>query len=163
MPPSRAERQLKRLATDDTLEIKLRRLSSFINGARTGDRVGAAHMLAVQPPGAGRARRESTEAVVQVAQAAVVEHPALELAETKVVARAAAKTEAEAKVDACISQQPDYPGCMMLKANVLKKLGRGADAQVAYESALKLVGQKPKTPEPTAPPGLPAAATNPPR
>ena len=41
------------MATDDNLEIKLRRLSSFVYETRTGDRVGAASMLAIQPPGAG--------------------------------------------------------------------------------------------------------------
>ena len=47
------EAQLRRLATDDNLEIKLRRLSSYVYETRTGDQVGAASMLAVQPPGAG--------------------------------------------------------------------------------------------------------------
>ena len=48
-----AEQQLRRLATDDNMEIKMRRLSSYIYETRTGDRVGAASMLALQPPGAG--------------------------------------------------------------------------------------------------------------
>ena len=48
-----AEQQLRRLATDDNLEIKLRRLSAHVYETRTGDRVGAAPMLAIQPPGAG--------------------------------------------------------------------------------------------------------------
>ncbi len=39
------------LAVDDGLEIKLRRLASFLYEARTGDRAGAMHMLAVAPPG----------------------------------------------------------------------------------------------------------------
>ena len=48
-----ADAQLRRLATDDNMEIKLRRLSAHVYETRTGDRVGAAHMLAIQPPGAG--------------------------------------------------------------------------------------------------------------
>ena len=47
------ELQLRRLATDDQLEMKLRRLASYVYGTRTGDKEGAASMLAVQPPGAG--------------------------------------------------------------------------------------------------------------
>ena len=47
------EQQLRRLATDDQLEMKLRRLASYVYGNRTGDKIGAASMLAVQPPGAG--------------------------------------------------------------------------------------------------------------
>ena len=39
------------LATDDLVEIHLRRLSSFVYGSRTGDWSGANYMLAVQPPG----------------------------------------------------------------------------------------------------------------
>ena len=39
------------LATDDLVEIHLRRLSSFVYGSRTGDWSGANFMLAVQPPG----------------------------------------------------------------------------------------------------------------
>ena len=39
------------LATDDLVEIHLRRLSSCVYGSRTGDWSGANYMLAVQPPG----------------------------------------------------------------------------------------------------------------
>jgi choline-sulfatase len=68
--------------------------------------------------------------------------------------------EAKVHIDACVAQQPDYPGCMMLRANVLKQLGQDAEAQEAYEDALKLVGQ---TPPATQAQGLPAAAANPPQ
>ena len=40
------------LASDDGLELALRRLSSFIYEKRTGDKSGAVHMLGVAPPGA---------------------------------------------------------------------------------------------------------------
>ena len=39
------------LATDDMMEIGLRRLAAFIYEQRSGDRVGAAHMLGTAPPG----------------------------------------------------------------------------------------------------------------
>ena len=39
------------LATDDALEIHLRRLAAWQYERRTGDRQGAVHMLAVRPPG----------------------------------------------------------------------------------------------------------------
>ena len=73
--------------------------------------------------------------------------------------------EAAEKVDACIEQRADYPGCMMLKANVLAKLGDKDAAQKAYEAAMKLVGRTPakKGKSATELPGLPAAAANPPR
>ena len=47
------EQQFRSLAIEDQLEMKLRRLSSYVYGTRTGDNVGAASMLAVQPPGEG--------------------------------------------------------------------------------------------------------------
>ena len=39
------------LSTNDTLEVGLRRLASYVYFVRTRDRAGANHMLAVQPPG----------------------------------------------------------------------------------------------------------------
>ena len=42
---------LRALATEDALEIPLRRLASHVYERRTGDSVGAMHMLAVTPPG----------------------------------------------------------------------------------------------------------------
>ena len=39
------------LMQDSTLEISLRRIAAFIYEKRTGDKVGAAHVLAVTPPG----------------------------------------------------------------------------------------------------------------
>ena len=42
----------QRLATSDGLEIRLRRLASFLYEARTHDRTGALQMLAIAPPGA---------------------------------------------------------------------------------------------------------------
>ena len=69
--------------------------------------------------------------------------------------------EAAKKVDACIAERSDYPGCMMLKANVLKKLGKEAEAQAAYLEALKMVGQNPASA--TGQQDLPGATTNPPR
>jgi predicted Zn-dependent protease len=68
--------------------------------------------------------------------------------------------EASDKVEACIQQRPDYPGCMMLRANVLKRLGKDAEAQAAYEAALEMVGRKPA---PSRRSDLPAAAANPPQ
>ena len=41
------------LATDDSMELNLRRLAAFICLRRTGDAAGSMHMLAVKPPGAG--------------------------------------------------------------------------------------------------------------
>ena len=64
------------------------------------------------------------------------------------------------KVDACIAERSDYPGCLMLKANVLNKLGQTEEAKAIYLKALKLAGQKP----PSAPrPRPPGAQANPPR
>ena len=42
----------KMLMQDDGLEIHLRRIAAYIYERRTGDKVGAAHVLAVTPPGA---------------------------------------------------------------------------------------------------------------
>ena len=42
---------MRLLATDEFLEMSLRRLSAFVYERRSGDKVGAAHMLAVVPPG----------------------------------------------------------------------------------------------------------------
>ncbi|CAK0821636.1 unnamed protein product, partial [Prorocentrum cordatum] len=42
---------LTRLASDDALELHLRRLASYVYEMRTKDKVGAAAMLAVRPPG----------------------------------------------------------------------------------------------------------------
>ena len=39
------------LATEDMLEIALRRLASYVYEKRSGDTTGAAHMLAIRPPG----------------------------------------------------------------------------------------------------------------
>jgi hypothetical protein len=39
------------LATEDSLEISLRRLASYVYLRRSGDKSGALHMLAVKPPG----------------------------------------------------------------------------------------------------------------
>ncbi len=41
-------------------------------------------------------------------------------------------------VDECRLLAPGYPGCALLEANVLKKLGRDAEAQAAYERATDL-------------------------
>ena len=42
---------LTKLASDDALELHLRRLASYVYEMRTKDKVGAAAMLAVRPPG----------------------------------------------------------------------------------------------------------------
>ena len=42
-----------KLASSDTLEISLRKLSSAMSFKRTKDRDGAKHMLATRPPGSG--------------------------------------------------------------------------------------------------------------
>ena len=42
------------LGTDDNMELALRRLASYTYEARTGDRAGAASMMATAPPGTGR-------------------------------------------------------------------------------------------------------------
>ena len=39
------------LATSDHLEILLRRLASYVYECRSGDHIGASHMLAVRAPG----------------------------------------------------------------------------------------------------------------
>jgi arylsulfatase A-like enzyme len=56
--------------------------------------------------------------------------------------------DAEKSVRECRELAPEYPGCAMLEANVLKKLGKDAEAQAVYLVALKLAKQAP--PEPTA-------------
>ena len=45
------EELMRVLGSDDTLELSLRRLASFVNEARSGDKMGAARMLGVAPPG----------------------------------------------------------------------------------------------------------------
>ena len=47
-----AERQAI-LLSDDTIELALRRIASFIYERRTKDAVGAAHMLGTSAPGMG--------------------------------------------------------------------------------------------------------------
>ncbi|MDP2310725.1 MAG: sulfatase-like hydrolase/transferase [Pseudomonadota bacterium] len=46
--------------------------------------------------------------------------------------------ESVAVVDECRLLAPRYAGCALLEANVLKKLGRDAEAQVAYDLAVDL-------------------------
>ena len=48
----RTEPELRQvLAQDDTVELALRRISAFVYESRTGDKVGASHMLGAIPPG----------------------------------------------------------------------------------------------------------------
>ncbi len=42
---------LAKLGTSDMLEIELRKLASWINVRRTGDKQAGLHMLAIRPPG----------------------------------------------------------------------------------------------------------------
>jgi arylsulfatase A-like enzyme/Tfp pilus assembly protein PilF len=51
--------------------------------------------------------------------------------------------EAKDDVDACRALARDYPGCAMLQANVLDKLGDREGALAAYHEALELAGQEP--------------------
>ena len=44
---------LRALASDDAMELWLRRFSSYVYYKRTGDKAGAMHMLAVAAPGGG--------------------------------------------------------------------------------------------------------------
>ncbi len=53
--------------------------------------------------------------------------------------------DAHDTVRRCRAQAPGYPGCAMLEANVLKKLGRDVEAQRVYEDALRLSGKAPPT------------------
>ena len=46
--------------------------------------------------------------------------------------------DAEKTVNACRALAPRYPGCALLEANVLKKLGRDAEAQAAYAVSQEL-------------------------
>ena len=46
-------------------------------------------------------------------------------------------------VDTCRLQMPSYPGCALLEANVLKKLGKDAEAQAAFERATELAKTTP--------------------
>ncbi|MFH1467431.1 MAG: sulfatase-like hydrolase/transferase [Pseudomonadota bacterium] len=50
--------------------------------------------------------------------------------------------QAEAEVDTCLELAPTYPACAMLRANILKRLGRQEEAVAAYRFALQLVGQE---------------------
>ena len=52
------------------------------------------------------------------------------------------EVEAKTEVDTCRALAPRYPGCALLEANVLKKLGRDAEAQAAYERAVALTKGK---------------------
>jgi Flp pilus assembly protein TadD len=65
--------------------------------------------------------------------------------------------EAEPEVDACLELAPSYPACAMLRANVLKRLGKQAEALEAYNFALQLVGQQDA--EGAAPAPAPGQAT----
>lgn len=47
-------------------------------------------------------------------------------------------TEAEPVLQECRALAPAYPGCALLEANLLKKLGREAEAQAAYVQAQEL-------------------------
>ena len=47
------EGKLNLIASDDTLEIQLRRLASKVHEMRTGDKDAALHMLAISLPGSG--------------------------------------------------------------------------------------------------------------
>ena len=47
--------------------------------------------------------------------------------------------EAHARVQECRQLAPRYPGCALLEANVLKKLGHEAEALAAFEAAKELV------------------------
>ncbi len=67
------------LAVDDGLEIKLRRLASFLYEARSGDRAGAMHMLAVAPPGS-QVDIAPSWLVTEAAAHGKVEHPRAERA-----------------------------------------------------------------------------------
>jgi tetratricopeptide (TPR) repeat protein len=51
--------------------------------------------------------------------------------------------EAKEWVDQCRALAPTFPGCAMLEANVLSKLGDEVGAQEAYRRALLLAGQTP--------------------
>lgn len=53
--------------------------------------------------------------------------------------------EAGVRVRDCMTLAPDYPGCVMLNANVLKKHGKNEEAQKGYERALALAGETPAT------------------
>jgi tetratricopeptide (TPR) repeat protein len=46
--------------------------------------------------------------------------------------------EAHARVQECRRLAPRYPGCALLEANVLKKLGKDAEALAAFEAAKEL-------------------------
>jgi tetratricopeptide (TPR) repeat protein len=48
--------------------------------------------------------------------------------------------EAKETVDECRALAPQYAGCALLEANVLKKLGKEAEAQAAFERAKRLSG-----------------------
>jgi arylsulfatase A-like enzyme/tetratricopeptide (TPR) repeat protein len=49
--------------------------------------------------------------------------------------------EAYKNVMDCVGERPDYPGCVMLQANVLKKLGRDDEAYEVYTRAMILAKQ----------------------
>lgn len=56
--------------------------------------------------------------------------------------------EAGVRVRDCMTLAPEYPGCAMLDANVLKKQGKSDLAQAQYERALALAGETaPAAPE----------------
>lgn len=55
-------------------------------------------------------------------------------------------------VSRCRTLSPRYPGCAMLAANVLKKLGKNEEAQRTYHDALRLAGQEKANPEKAAAP-----------
>jgi tetratricopeptide (TPR) repeat protein len=46
--------------------------------------------------------------------------------------------QAKAAIDTCRELAPEYPACAMLEANVLKKLGRDAEAEAAFHHAVEL-------------------------
>ena len=46
--------------------------------------------------------------------------------------------EAWSWVETCRELAPEYPACALLEANILKKIGREMEAQIAYTQALEL-------------------------
>lgn len=85
-----------------------------------------------------------TEQIAQLEAIRLVETPNAETLHSLAQAQFNLKnyTEAAKEVQSCRTLAPNYVGCALLEANVLKKLGRDADAQRAFERA-KALAQTP--------------------
>ncbi len=86
----------------------------------------------------------------QLAQLLAIEakepaHPLTAHSKGQVLFNLGRYAESRPVVERCMELAPDYPGCVMLYANVLKKLGEEEKAVETYHRALAMADQRPPT------------------